>query len=177
VTIVSAYALPASVAWTALALCLNALPLMPAALIGAGIYGACYGTSETAERPGPRPPGTSWQVPQSLVKGKSRPRRIIAWGVILGPGFATRNPYAGFGMLAILAAVTGNPPTGAALGALIGIAHGSGRAVGVLRDSRTAADADYSRSVLRSIYWRRTDGLLLLATAVTATIDTVYHFL
>lgn len=171
-----AYALPAAATWAALAWCVNALPLMSAAIIGAVIYGAYYGILETAEKPGLRPPGTDWQVPKSLVAGKSRLRRIAIWGTLLGPGFATRNPYAGFGILPILAATTGNLQAGTVLGGLIGTAHGSGRAIALLRSSRTAFDADYSRSVLRSLHWRRADGFLLLVIAVTAAIDSVYRF-
>lgn len=155
---------------------MNALPLTWAAFIVAGIYGIYYGMLETAEKPGLRPPGTDWQVPKSLVMGKSRMRRIVIWGTLLGPGFATRNPYAGFGILPILAATAGNLQAGIVLGGLIGTAHGSGRAIALLRTSRTAFDADYSRTVLRSLHWRRTDGFLLLAIAATVAIDFVYRF-
>jgi hypothetical protein len=161
------------VAWTVLGLALGALGqatgwLSRAALVAIAGYGACYGLAETAGWPRPRPPGSRWQVPQSFVKGRSRRRRILIWGSVLGPGFATRNPYAGFLMLLLAVAAAGNVPAAVALAAAVGAAHGTGRALALLRDARTGqgpADADHLKLVLRSLYWRRSDGLALLAVA------------
>ena len=70
-------------------------------------YGAYFGTVEALGGRGVPPPGSRWQVPQGLVRNASRRRKLVIWGGILGPGFLTRNPYAGFGMLVALAAVAG----------------------------------------------------------------------
>jgi hypothetical protein len=176
----TAYALPAAAAWAllglglgALALGLGALGLGPralslTALIAMAGYGACYGLAEVAGRPMLRPPGSWWQVPQSFVKGASRRRRLLIWGSVLGPGFATRNPYAGFGLLPLAVAAAGSVPAAVALAAAVGVAHGAGRAVALLRDAGGASGADPLQLVLRSLYWRRLDGFALLIAAVLA---------
>lgn len=168
---IAAYALPAMLVWAVLGVVLGTLPLAPAALVVAALYAAGYGLSEATGRPGPRAPGTRWQVPQTMVTGVSRRRRLLIWGSILGPGFATRNPYAGFFLLPILVAAAGQAPVAAALAAAIGFAHGTGRALALLRDARPgAATADPMRLVLTSMHWRRLDGitLLVIAAAVAA---------
>jgi hypothetical protein len=165
------YAGAAAVAWTVLGLALGALGeaagwLSRAALVAMAGYGACYGLAEVAGWPRLRPPGSRWQVPQAFVKGGSRRRRILIWGMVLGPGFATRNPYAGFGLLPLAVAATGSLPAAVALAASVGVAHGTGRALALLRDARRGqgrADSDHLKLVLRSLYWRRCDGLALLA--------------
>lgn len=187
---IPAYALPAVVTWAALGACLGALPLARPALAAAALYAACYGIAEAAGRTRPRAPGSRWQVPQTMVAGASRRRRIGVWGSILGPGFLTRNPYAGFGLLPLVVAaggalpvlgatapVTGAPVASATLlGAAIGLAHGTGRALALLRDARPQAQPDPMRLVLTSMYWRRSDGFALLVIAGAATAACVALF-
>ena len=108
-----------------------------------------------------------------MVAGASRLRRIGVWGSILGPGFLTRNPYAGFGLLPLVVAAAGRAPGTpvigtAVLGAAIGLAHGTGRALALLRDSRPQAQPDPMRLVLTSMYWRKSDGYALLVIAGAA---------
>ena len=166
---ITAYALPAMLAWALLGIGLGALPLAPAALVIAVLYAVWYGLPEVAGRPRPRAPGSRWQVPQVMVQGVSRPRRLLVWGSILGPGFLTRNPYAGFGLLPILVAAAGQARSAALLAAAIGLAHGTGRALALLRDARPgAAAADPMRLVLTSMHWRRLDGVTLLVIAAAA---------
>lgn len=165
---VSAYALSAVVTWAALGAVLGALPLARPALALVTAYAAWYGLTEAAGRRWLPVPGTRWQVPQTMVVGTSARRRLLVWSTILGPGFLTRNPYAGFGLLPAAVAAAGGVPAAAALAAAIGLAHGTGRALALLRDARPGAAADPMRLVLVSMYWRTADGLALLVIAGAA---------
>ena len=174
----AAYAVPAALAWALLGLLLNFLPLSRAALLLAVVYCVFYGVPEALGRAGPAPPGSRWQVPQRMVSGVSPRRRILVWGAVLGPGFATRNPYAGFGLLLLMVAALGSVTTGVAVAAAIGIAHGTGRALAVVRDSRQIGATEYLRTLLKSMYWRTFDGLALLViggVAASAYISTFWH--
>ena len=148
-----------------LGLALNLLPLRLGASILLVAYGVYYGVVELLGRRGLPSPSTRWQVPQSFVRGGSRLRRILVWGAILGPGFASRNPYAGFASLPIALAALGRIWTALVVSAAIGIGHGTGRAIALLRDARGIDAADYFDAVFRSLYWRSVDGALLLALA------------
>jgi hypothetical protein len=173
--VVTVYALPAVVVWGALGICLGALPLARPALVLAAIYAACYGVTEAAGRLGLPPPGSRWQVPQTMVLGVSRRRRMLVWGSILGPGFLTRNPYAGFGLLPIAVAAAGGVRAAVVLAAAIGLAHGTGRALALLRGAGAGA-ADPMRLVLISMYWRTFDGFVLLVVAGAAIAACAYQF-
>jgi hypothetical protein len=172
--VIAAYAVPAVAVWTVLGTILGALPLARPALVLTAAYAACFGLIEVTDRLGGRlrlpPPGTRWQVPQAMVTGVSRCRRILVWGSILGPGFMTRNPYAGFGLLPIAVATSGGVRAAALLGAVTGLAHAAGRALALLRDARPrpAAAPDPMRLVLTSMRWRTFDGFALLVVAGTA---------
>ena len=172
--VVTAYAVPAVAVWAALGAILGVLPLARLALVLTAAYAACYGLVEVTDRLGGRirlrPPGTRWQVPQEMVTGVSRRRRILVWGSVLGPGFMTRNPYAGFGLLPIAVAAAGSVRSAAALAAAAGLAHGTARALALLRDARPgrAAAPDPMRLLLTSMRWRLVDGVVLLVTAVAA---------
>jgi hypothetical protein len=172
--VITAYVVPAVAAWTVLGIMLGALPLARPALVATAGYAAAYGLIEVTDRLGGRlrlpPPGTRWQVPQAMVIDVSRWRRTLVWGSILGPGFMTRNPYAGFGLLPIAVATAGGVRPAAALGAVIGLAHAAGRALALLRDARPrrAAAPDPMALVLTSMRWRTVDGLALLVIAGTA---------
>jgi hypothetical protein len=165
-----------------LGLGLTSLPLAGAALVVMVVYGCYYGVTEVTGWPGLAPPGRSWQVPQTMVIGASARRRVAVWGAILGPGFATRNPYAGFGLLPLAVAAMTGVRAGLALGAAIGLAHGSARALALLRDVRempaqqAGAALGHLDLVLKSIYWRRLDGTILLVIAAAAAVAAGYHF-
>ena len=165
--VLAAYAGPAAVAWAVIGLVLGALPVAAVALVVAAVYGAGYGVIESMGRPKPRPPGSSWQVPQRMLIGVGARRRVLTWGVVLGPGFLTRNPYAGFGMAVVLVGCAGHPAPGLAVAAVAGVAHGSGRALALLRDARRRL-ADPFELLLTSMRWRMLDGLALLAVAGAA---------
>jgi hypothetical protein len=148
-----------------LALALNLIPVANAALIVILLYGGYYGAIEATERIGLSAPGSNWQIPQRFVIGVPRARRVLVWGSILGPGFATRNAFAGFALLPIAIATVGNVAAGVGLGAAIGFAHGAGRATALVRDARQAATIDYLELTLKKMRWRMIDGYLLMLIA------------
>jgi hypothetical protein len=165
--VLAAYAAPAAVVWAAAGLLLTALPIATVALLGVAAYGLLYGLAEVSGASRPAAPGRAWQVPQDMMIGAGSRRRLLTWGLILGPGFLTRNPYAGFGVLPLLVASAGSLRAGIALAAAVGIAHGAGRALALLRDAASPADDPFTL-LLSSLRWRRLDGLLLLMVAATA---------
>jgi hypothetical protein len=160
-----AYALPAAVTWLFVGAGLNAAPIAHGARIALMVYALFYGIAEVADLGGLRVPGSRWQVPPALVTKRSSRRILVVWGGLVGPGFATRNPYAGFMALVLAIATIGSVPVGAALAVAVGGAHGTARALALLRDVRHIDHLDYLQSVLRSLYWRRLDGLMLLLLA------------
>jgi hypothetical protein len=97
-------------------------------------------------------------------------------GAILGPGFATRNAYAGFGLLVLAVAAVGNIQYGTVLAAIIGVTHASSRAVALIRDAQRACTADYLQTTIKKMRWRAVDGLLLLVIAGAAVIAFVQTF-
>ena len=158
-----------------LGLLVNLLPLSTIALILMAGYGVFYGVLEADGRARPAPPGSRWQVPSEWVRGVSRRRRLMVWGSLLGPGFATRNPYAGFWLLPLAVAAVGNIGYGVLLAAAIGAAHSTGRALGLLRAGPDVDVHSYLQSTLRSMYWRMADGLALLAAAGAAAMTYAYR--
>jgi hypothetical protein len=170
-----AYAAPAAAVWTLLGAILSFLPLRGVALIPTIVYCSYYGLAETIGLRALPAPGRGWQVPQSFVRGAPRCRRLLTWGVLLGPGIATRNPYAGFGLLPLVLASLGNLKAGLAVGAAIGTAHGTARAVALVRDAHQIDAAEYLQSVLRSMHWRIADGLVLAFVAGVAIVATSIH--
>lgn len=170
-----AYAVPAAVTWAALGATLNLMPLQNVALIVTVAYCSYYGLAETTGLRALPPPGRRWQVPQSFVRGAPRWRRLLTWGALLGPGVVTRNPYAGFGLLPLALASLGNLKAGVVLGATVGAAHGTTRAVALVRDAHQIDAAEYLRSVLRSMHWRTADGLVLTFLAGVAIIASSTH--
>ena len=157
-----------------LGLLLNLLPLSAAALILIAGYGIFYGVLEAGGMARPAPPGSRWQVPAKWVRGVSRRRRFVVWGSLLGPGFATRNPYAGFWILPLAVAAVGDLGFGVLLAAAIGAAHGTGRTLGLLQGVKDVDVNSYLQSTLRSMYWRMADGFALLAVAGAAAMTYAY---
>lgn len=185
--VLAAYGMPAVAIWAGaglvLALAARALPLTGIALVAAAGYGCYYGALEITGRRGLPPPGRSWQVPQTMMIDASPARRIVVWGALLGPGFLTRNPYAGFGALPLLLLAAAQGPGGTVvLAAALGLAHGTARAMALLRDARelrpvpaglpaTAGPAPtHLDLLLKIVYWRRLDGAVLLAAAAAAAV-------
>lgn len=163
--LVSAYAVPAAIIWLFIGAILNAVPLASAASIALVLYGLFYGLVEVADVTRVRAPGSRWQVPPAFVTKRSSRRILVVWGGLLGPGFATRNPYAGFAALLLAIATFGSIKIGVAVAVAVGVAHGTARALALLRDAGKIDHLDYLQSVLRSMYWRRVDGMVLLLLA------------
>lgn len=193
--VIAAYALPAVAVWSAIGIAVTAVRLNGFALAAAVVYGGYYGASELSGRRGLRPPGRAWQVPQTMLIDAPVRRRVLVWGALLGPGFATRNPYAGFGLLPLVVASMPGTGAGLAVGAAVGLAHGTARAAALVRDVRdlwpapdramlAAASrpgsqvteppddvpATHLDVLLKTVYWRRVDGGVLLAAAATALV-------
>jgi hypothetical protein len=153
---------------------LAALPLATVAAAVLASYGLGYGVIESAGVSWPPAPGRRWQVPQDLLIGASPGRRMLIWGALLGPGFATRNPYAGFAALPVAVAAAariagGSLGAAVALAALTGAAHAAGRALALVRDT-ARPDGDPMTMLLRSVRWRVADGYVLLSLAGAALI-------
>ena len=173
--LLAAYAAPAAAAWALLGLLANLAPVRPAALALTVGYGIYYGLIETSGRTGLPPPGRSWQVPARWVDNVPRWRRILIWGSLLGPGFATRNPYAGFGLLLLIVCSVGSIRLGVALAVTFGLLHSLARAAALMRDVHQPPGADYLDLLARSMRWRTLDGLALLTIAGAATTTIVFH--
>jgi hypothetical protein len=173
--LIGAYVLPAIPVWITLGLLVNLLPLSAIALVLMAGYGVFYGLLESGGTARPAPPGSRWQVPSEWVRGVSRRRRFLVWGSLLGPGFATRNPYAGFWLLPLAVAAVGNIGYGVLLATAIGAAHSTGRALGLLRDVQRVDVNSYLQSALMSMYWRKADGFALLAAGGAAAMTYAYR--
>ena len=175
--VLAAYIGPALVTWAVIGLVLNWLPLSSAALPAIVVYALFYGVLETAGRAVPPAPGSTWQVPSSWVRNVSGWRRIMVWGAMLGPGFITRNPYAGFGLLVLVVAAAGSIHNGVPLAAAIGLAHAAGRFLALIRDTHQPnTAAGYLQVVLRNMRWRMADGYALLLIGGIALAVCVTRF-
>lgn len=144
---------------------MNILPIATPALCLMIVYATYYGLMEASGRTGLPPPGRRWQVPSHWVGNVPKRRRILVWGTLLGSGFATRNPYAGFGLLPLAAASAGRVLPGVLLGIAIGACHGTSRFLALLRDVHSIKSVDYLESISKSMYWRVADGVSLLIIA------------
>jgi hypothetical protein len=170
-----AYAIPAIASWALLGLVLNLGPLSQLAVALVVAYGAYYGFIEATSRRGLPAPGRQWQVPAKWVINVPARRRIMVWGALLGPGFATPNPYAAFGLLPLLIASMGRVSEGVAVAVTVGLLHSASRAMALFRDVRDIDSADYMHSVLKSIHWRTIDGLELLVVTGVAIMVLLLH--
>ena len=170
-----AYVVPAALTWLLLGTILNVMSVAVAAWIALTLYSLFYGFAEVADVAELGIPGSRWQVPQAFVMNKGSGRILATWGGLLGPGFATRNPYAGFVALVLGIATFGSVTIGACVALAVGAAHGASRALALLRDARTIEHRDYLESVLRSMYWRRVDGVVLLVLAGLSVVAYSAH--
>lgn len=168
ISVISAYLLPAVVIWATFGLIVNALPIRSGALAIVAAYCFLYGSAEFIGKT-LRSPGRRWQVPQNLVIDTSWRRRLLVWGAILGPGFMTRNPYAGFGASVLVVATAGGITRGVIMAGATGAAHSTARALAMLRDAKRPT-AGYLESAIRAAQWKRRDGLALLTLAAMAAV-------
>jgi hypothetical protein len=162
--VVAAHVIPAIAVWTIVGSVLTRMP-QPVAVVMAVAYALVHGAAETFDLR-LRPPGIEWQVPSTWLRGRGNGARILIWGAILGPGIATRNPYAGMWFVPILLATVDQPSTGALAGALVGLIHGTARAFGVLANQRDQDSPELPwRMMISQMRFRRVDGAALLAAA------------
>lgn len=155
---------------------LNVVTLSGLALILMTGYTMYYGLMEITGRYGLPPPGLTWQVPARWVSHAPKWRRTVVWGSLLGPGFVTRNPYAGFGLLPLAVASMGELRGGIALAMTLGMLHGLGRAFALLRHVRDVASPNYMDSIVKSMRWRTCDGFALLTVAGIAVVALAFNF-
>lgn len=161
----TAFILPSAAVWGVLALGLGLLVSLVGFIVPvAWIYAVVYGTFEVLSVP-IRPPSTSWQVPAGWLKERPALVQALIWGVSLGPGILTRNPYAGMWLLPVLLIFPQVTSVGFGLGLLVGAAHGGARAFGILSTRRYARICGGDRVLLTQWRWRLADGLMLVAGA------------
>lgn len=167
-TLHAAHIAPAVAVWAALGAVLALVP-RPVGVVIAVVYALAHGLAETMELP-IRPPEIGWAVPSTWLRGRSWAAQALIWGTTLGPGLATRNPYAGMWFVPLLLATTGNPLVGGIAGGLVGLAHGAARAAGILANHRHRESCELPwRMMMLNLRVRRIDGIgLLLAAAMVA---------
>jgi hypothetical protein len=175
-TLVAAYVAPAVGVWMLVGWLLNLFPISAVALIGTALYAIMYGITEATGRTYPAAPTIMRQVPSAWVRHANPWQRILIWGSILGPGFVTINPYAGFALLALTLASIGNLHDAVIVAASIGALHGIGRSLALLRDVRGWGPADYKEAMRRQKYWRKLDGVLLLVIGGIAVAAFIHRF-
>jgi hypothetical protein len=152
------------VAWSGIGVLVGWAWPTDAARIAAVVYAAVFGGAEALMLP-LLPPSSRWQVPSGWLKGRPPVRQELLWGLLLGPGFFTRNPYASFWLPILLLGVGLGPLGGAALGAAVGAAHGTARAAGVLANMRQRGDYPHLAVLGRGVGWRCRDGIFLVFAA------------
>lgn len=134
-------------------------------MLGISFVACCYalsfGICETLRIPF-RPIGLAWQVPNQWLRGRPAALQTLFWGICLGPGLITRNPYAGIWLLPFLLVLMPNLLIALSLGLAIGVAHGCGRAIGVLRNRRKLDILCTPIVIFEFWRWQFIDGLLLL---------------
>jgi hypothetical protein len=136
-------------------------------------YAVVFGTCEVLRIPF-RQLGLTWQVPAQWLRGRSATIRTLIWGACLGPGFVTRNPYAGMWVLPLLVALAPNWMAAMLLGIAIGLAHGSSRAVGILRNLSRLEEVCAPVMILKQMRWRFFDGSVLLLLAGSLAFYSVH---
>jgi len=174
-----AYIIPAGVVWGILAIVVHPLTHLSQVMVFvAWIYALVFGLLEALAIPF-RPVSVVWQVPAQWLQGRSVLVQTLIWGIALGPGLVTRNPYVGMWLLPVLLTFNQHFFTNLSIGVGIGIAHGGARALGTLV-ARHNLDACGS-SILTQWRWRIADGLILLfgagsfTTAVLTMLLTLPH--
>lgn len=167
------YALPASLIWGLVGAAIQ--PLSGASLIVAlatFCYALGFGICEVLKIPF-RPPSSFWQVPHGWLRGRSTIAQTLIWGVCLGPGLITRNPYAGIWILPLLLALIPNHIAAISIGVAIGMAHGCSRALSILRLRKTVGVDCTPTLVLQLWRWQTIDGIILLFIAGGLIIDII----
>jgi hypothetical protein len=111
--------------------------------------------------------GLIWQVPTGWIKGRPPIVQALIWGTTLGPGFVTKNPYAGMWLLPLLVALNHNLLTTIIVAMAVGAVHAGARAIGVLRNRKCiSVDVHAHLKIMSAVSrWQYVDGLALLLAA------------
>lgn len=159
-----AYVLPAAIVWGILGFVLQPLGKVPWIPLIASVYALGFGVCEVLGFP-LWPPDSKWQVPSQWLEEHSAVVQTLIWGLSLGPGLLTRNPYAGMWLLPFLLTLSHDRLTATGVGIAIGIAHGGARALGILNNRKNLGASCTPYVVLTQWRWRLADGLALLLAA------------
>lgn len=162
--LIAPFAAAAAAAWAVIGFALgeSAIPRTALVVLTAGFV-TVYGLAESLRVP-LRTPSARWQVPSGWVVRRRPLVQATIWGIALGPGIVTRNPYASIWLLPLAIAFAPSAEVGAILGAVVGTGHGVARAVGVLANLRAREPEGPLILMGQQLRWRFVDGLLLLAT-------------
>lgn len=167
--------IPAAIVWGVVAIVLYPLTHVSTIILFiAWIYALILGLLEALAIPF-RPISLAWQVPAQWLSNRSTRVQILIWGIALGPGLMTRNPYAGIWLLPLLLVLHQSILTNISIGILIGIAHGGARVFGILSTRRNLSAC--GSSLLTQWRWRFADGLMLLFGAGCLTVAALSTFL
>ena len=153
-----AFSVPAAVVWVAVAIGMSVLAgiwwvLALMTLAYSLFYGVIAIRGDAF-----MPPQFRWQVPARWIASSGLARRIVIWGSMLGPGFMTRNPYAGFWVL-LLPLAAGQSLT---VAACLGATHGAARGLGILSNVWRDRFMSNQSSWFEMPTWQRRDAHLLI---------------
>lgn len=155
---VAAHVLPGALAWAVIGLSLGLFKYGHTALYITGAYALVFGLGEVFTM-WLRSPSSPWQVPARWLMGRGEWARVGIWGLALGPGVLTRNPYAGMWLPLLVLCIPGSPFTGFLLGLSVGFCHGFTRSIGILFQGQTKSHWSVASEHLQ---WRTVDGYFLV---------------
>jgi len=125
------------------------------------LYAVVFGWTQTYRR-SLRPPTSHWQVPSTWVRERGLAGQALIWGLFLGPGLLTRNPFGAMWLIPVLLALGTGVENGLIVGSAVGAAHGIARACGLILSIQTFQDCSHPAALaLNDLQFRRIDGLLL----------------
>jgi hypothetical protein len=127
-------------------------PIVPYLLPLVAVVSAAYALRELGLVRLPIP-YHNWQVPRSWLRSGFY-SSAIAYGLVLGTGFATRAPFASFHMMVGLNFVLGAP----IVAVVLGLAYGVSRAGGLVGYSLVVTKADSQRTLSVSRWIGSHDG-------------------
>lgn len=156
-----AFAGSAAPIWAAIGFGLATLVATWPALVALSIYSLWYGFGETQFLPR-RLPGSRWAVPSSFIVRRGNTGRTLLWGVFLGPGLITRNPYASMWALPLMLAAIESDKFAAAVGLAVGAGHGLARFATILRPHNCDIIQAPQSLMNKRLQRQRLDGLILL---------------
>jgi hypothetical protein len=163
-SLIGAHVAPAAAVWAALGALLALVPQL-VAVIAVVVYAMLHGLAETLDLRLDAP-GINWQVPSSWLRGRRLAAHVAIWGTTLGPGLVTRNPYAGMWFILFALAAVDRPELGAVIGAIVGVVHGTARALGILANHADRYSPELPwRMMITQMRVRLADGIGLLAAA------------